>query len=222
MGIGLVDGFLVDLAAVGTVVLEQLLAFKLQADGSQGVAGEALYAVHSDGKQCGSLEALGLGSGLHGDSSDDTAGEGGQTRNDEFLADDGDGDEPAAKAHAGQTGKAQDDGLPLLSKLLEGDDRAHVDEQQVNADGAAEGDQLRIADHRLGDDSPVTDQQDDRRDEHGGDPGLGQVGHSITDQIRSSANDECKCEIVHYVSSFFFSPFKWRSASLRPFNEYMQ
>ena len=179
------------------VALQKLLAFELEADSGEGVAGKALYTVHCDCEQCSSLEALSSSSFLHGDSSDDTAGEGRQTGNDELAAYDGNSDEPGCSAHTGKTGKADNDGLPLLAQLLDGDDGTHVGDEQVDADSGAEGDQLSIGNDLCGDNSPVTDQQNASGNEDRGDPSLGQLGDYFTNEVGNTADDKCKCEIIH-------------------------
>ena len=178
------------LAAARAILLEHLLALQLEADGGEGIAGEALDAVHGDGEQGGGLQAQLLGGLLHGDRGDDAAGQRGQAGDDVCLIHHQGADDQAQRAHAGQARQAHHDGLPLVDQLLDADDGAHVGQAEIDADGAAEGDQLGIADQGLGENGPVADQHDHGGDEHRGDPCLGGGGDDLTDHVGDGAGEK--------------------------------
>lgn len=98
-----------------------------------------------------------------------------QTGNDEVTANDAGQDTQAEGAHTGKAGEADHNGLPLSDQLLNGNNGTHVGDQQVNADGAAEGDQHGVAYNGGGNNSPEAYQKYGGGDENRWDPGLRQV-----------------------------------------------
>ncbi|MPM81040.1 hypothetical protein SDC9_128092 [bioreactor metagenome] len=79
--------------------------------------------------------------------------------------------------------------------------------QQIDADGAAKGDQHAVADQSGGKYGPVSDQHHHCGDKDRGDPCFRRGGNYLTDDESGCADDECECKIVHVLSSFCLAYF---------------
>ena len=69
--------------------------------------------------------------------------------------------------------------------------------EQINADGAAEGDQFGVGNERLRENGPVTDEHNHSGNEYGRNPRLCLDGDSIAYQVCNSADNECQCKVIH-------------------------
>ena len=76
-------------------------------------------------------------------------------------------------------------------------------DEEIDADGAAEWNQLGVGNKLRRQNCPITNQQNDRRDKHGGDPCLGQDGHCIAYQVGYGAQNERQCKVVHILFLLF-------------------
>ena len=179
------------------VLFKEQSAFALQNDGGEGIAREALDAVHGNRKDRGRGEARFLRGRLHHRGGDDPARERRQARDDEFAFHEEGADEVGEAAHASEPEDAQDDGAPLGEKRFETDHRPHVGDDEHHREGVAKRHQVGFGDEFLGDDRPVADEEDDGGNEDGRHPRLCEFRYDFADEDDGAADDECGHEVVH-------------------------
>ena len=141
--------------------LQELLRLALEADCRKRVARKALNAVHRNGKDCRHGETGVLSRLLHHGRRNNAACERRKTRDDECLIHEKRADEPGKRAHAQKPGEADDHGLPLLEKALQGKERAHVSNQKEDCNGRAQLQDLGVRHHRLREEGPEAEKKND-------------------------------------------------------------
>lgn len=194
-----------DLAGVLALVLDLARAeggelaagLKLEADGRERVAREALHAVHDDREDgCGGKTGVKRGL-LHHRGGHDAARERRDAGDDERAVHEERTDEPAQAHEPGEARNTDDHGLPLLEQALETEERAHVGDEEEDGDGGAQRQKLRVRNERLWEEGPEGDE-----DQHGGDedrrnPAFRELGEHLAQQDDDEAGRKGRDKVVH-------------------------
>ena len=163
---------------LGPQVGDQVVGHAQAAVGGGQGAHELLHGIDEGGQGSGSSQAL-LVAGLnHGGGGDDTAVDDGSGSQGEVLADDGDG-HAAAQDGGGHADDGAHHGAPLTAQGDQIHGRAHVEQQELLAQGRHTGEAGGGHDVSGIDAGQEQDQEAHHDDEHGRDLGLRQSAHQV-------------------------------------------